>query len=358
MRRALWALVFVVVLASAGAAFPPQQQTQQPPPPPQQSQTPPPPASGQAPTTVVQVPEVDILFAVVNRKQQFVTDLQQSDFKVFEDNKEQKVKYFSRMTDLPLRIALLIDTSNSIRPRLQFEKDSASDFLYNVIRPGRDYAFLMTFDSDPEVVQGYSNDVEVLKTSIDAQKAGGGTSLYDAMVKASQMLEKGPLPKTGSQEFRRIIVVISDGDDNLSASTRKDAIDAANRSGVGVYAVSTSTQWVTIEDTKDPSHRMDRKWEKTDGDKVLEFFSDETGGRAFFPFAVDDVANDFLEIATELRSQYLIGYQPTNTALDGKYHKVRIEVVGHSELEVRHRKGYNANPPIVITRPATASSGN
>jgi VWFA-related protein len=357
MRRVLWALLFLVAVASAGAAFPPQQQTQQPPPPPPQSQTPPP-AAGQAPTTVSRVSEVDLIAAVVNHKQQFVTDLERTDFKIFEDNKEQAIKFFARQTDLPLRVGLLLDTSNSIRPRLPFEKSVATDFLYNVIRPGKDLAFLMTFDSDPEVIQGFTGDVEVLRNSIDAQKAGGGTALYDAMVKASQMLGTAPLPKDAAQEVRRVIVVVSDGDDNLSSSTRQDSMDAAHRSGVAIYAVSTSTQWITIEESKDPSHRFDRKWEKTEGDKVLEFFSTDTGGRAFFPYEQDEVAQSFLDISTELRSQYQIGYVPFNGALDGKFHKIRVEIVGHKELEVHSRKGYFAVPPVVISRPASASSGN
>ncbi len=352
MRRALGVMLFVVVLASAGAAFPPQQQTQQPPPPPPQ-------ATGQNPPTVTsRVSEVDLIFAVVNRKQKFVTDLEQSDFQVFEDNKPQQIKFFARETDLPLRVALLMDTSNSIRPRLQFEKDTAIDFLYNAIRPGRDMACLMTFDSDPEVVQGFTSDVEPLQIAITAQKAGGGTALYDAMVKASKMLAEAPLPKTGPQEVRRVIVVISDGDDNLSASTRQDAMDAAHRAGVAIFTVSTSTEWITPEETKDPSHKFDRKWEKTDGDKVLEFFANDSGGRPFFPFTVDDVAQSFLEIGTELRSQYLLGYQPTYGNLDGKFHKIRVEIVGHKELEVHARKGYNANPPVVVTRVIGGQSGN
>jgi VWFA-related protein len=349
-------MLFVASLASAGAAFPPRQQTQPPPPP--QSQTPPPPTGTQNPGIVQRVPEVDMVLAVVNHKQQFVVDLERTDFRAFEDNKEQKINFFARQTDLPLRIALLLDTSNSIRPRLEFEKGTATDFLYNVIRPDRDFAFLMTFDSDPEVVQGFTNDVEILKNTISAQKAGGGTALYDAMVKASQLLADSPLPKTGPQEIRRIIVVISDGEDNLSTTTRKDAIDAAHRAGVEIYAVSTSTQWIVPEETKDPNRIFNRKWELTEGDKVLKFFSDETGGRAFFPLDVNDVANDFLEIGTELRSQYLIGYVPTNGALDGKFHKIRIDIVGRKDLEVHSRKGYFAVPPVVITRMTGGASGN
>jgi Ca-activated chloride channel family protein len=350
MRRAFGVLLSVVALASAGAAFTPQQQTQQPPPPP--------PATGQIPPTVVRVSEVDMILAVVNHRQRFITDLERTDFRVFEDNKEQEVRFFARQTDLPLRVALLLDTSNSIRPRLQFEQDAAIDFIYNVLRPDRDLAFLMTFDSEPEIVQGYTNDLEVLRNTISAQKAGGGTALYDAMVKASQMLVDAPPPKKGPQEVRRVIVVISDGEDNLSSRTRADAIESASRSGVLIYPISTSTEWIVPEDSTDQNRRYDRKFAKTEGDKVLDLFASDTGGRAFFPYHVDDVAQSFLDISTELRSQYIVGYVPVNGALDGKFHKIKIEILGHKELEVRARKGYYAVPPIVITRITGGSSGN
>jgi Ca-activated chloride channel family protein len=352
MRRAFGVLVFVVVLASAGAAFPPQQQTQQPPPPPS-------PVNGQTPPTIVQrVSEVDMVLAVVNHRQKFVIDLERADFRVFEDNIQQEVRFFARQTDLPLRVALLLDTSNSIRPRLQFEQDAAIDFIYNVLRPDRDLAFLMTFDSEPEVVQGYTNDLELLRNTITAQKAGGGTALYDAMVKASQMLVDAPLPKKGPPEFRRVIVVISDGEDNLSSQTRKDAIDTADRSGVLIYSISTSTEWIIPEESTDQNKKYDRKFAKTDGDKVLDAFATDTGGRAFFPYHVEDVAQSFMDIGTELRSQYLVGYSPVNGALDGKFHKIKIEIIGHKELEVRARKGYYAVPPVVVTRTTNGTSGN
>ncbi len=344
MRRAIGVMLFVVVLASAGAAFPPQQQTQQAPPPP-------PPANGQVPGNVVRVSEVDIVLAVVNHhSQKYVTDLDRADFRVFEDNKEQKVNYFSRQADLPLRVALLLDTSNSIRPRLQFEQDASIDFIYNVLRPDRDQAFLMTFDSEPEVVQGYTNNLEILRNTISAQKAGGGTALYDAMVKASQMLLDAPLPKSGPQEVRRVIVVISDGEDNLSSHTRTDSVDSAGRSGVEIYPISTSTEWIIPEESTDPNKKFDRKFAKTEGDKVLDLFATETGGRAFFPYRVDDVAQSFLDIGVELRSQYIVGYVPTNGVLDGKFHKIRVEIIGHKELEVRARTGYFAVPPVVVQR--------
>jgi Ca-activated chloride channel family protein len=353
MRRILGVLVFVIAVASAGLAFSPQQQSQQPPPPPTTAG-----GAVQTPPIITKVSEVDVILAVVNHRQKFVTDLERTDFKIFEDNVQQEVRYFARQTELPLRVAILLDTSNSIRPRLQFEQDAAIDFIYDLLRPDRDLAFLMTFDSEPEVVQGYTNDLELLRNKISAQKAGGGTALYDAMVKASQMLVDAPPPKKGPPDFRRVLVVISDGEDNLSSNTRKDAIDTADRSGVLIYPISTSTEWIIPEESKDQNKKYDRKFAKTDGDKVLDAFATDTGGRAFFPYQVEDVAQSFMDIGTELRSQYMVGYSPVNGAIDGKFHKIRIEIIGHKELEVRSRKGYYAVPPVVVTRTTGGASGN
>ncbi len=144
--------------------------------------------------------EVDIILSVVNHKQKFIVDLEQKDFRLLEDNHEQEIKFFSRQLDLPLRLGLLMDTSNSIRPRLQFEKEAATNFVSNTLRKDRDQMFIMTFDSDPQVVMNYTNDPEKLRTTIDAQHAGGGTALYDAMLKAADMLNNAPPVKSGAQE--------------------------------------------------------------------------------------------------------------------------------------------------------------
>jgi Ca-activated chloride channel family protein len=143
----------------------------------------------------------------------------------------------------------------------------------------------------------------------------------------------------------RVLVIISDGDDNLSSHTRADVIDALGRAGVQVYTISTSIQWITPEESNDPSKKFDRKWGKTDGDQVLQRFADETGGRSFFPYHVDDVLQGFEDISVELRSQYLLGYIPANGLTDGKFRKVKIEVPGHKELEIRSRRGYFAVAP-------------
>lgn len=354
MRRNLL-LSAVAASLFCAVAFAQQNQTQQPPT--QQQQQKPPSTVAPQSQIIQNVQLVNVLFTVVNRGQKFVTDLEKADFKVTEDDKLQDIRFFSKQTDLPLRVALLLDTSNSIRPRLKFEQDAATDFLYNVMRTDRDQAFLMTFDSDPEVVLDYTNDLDKLRDSIQEQRAGGGTSLYEAVMAASKKLVDAPKPKGPNPEMRRILVVITDGEDNLSSHTRADAIEAAEKSGIVIYPISTSTEWVETENTDDFAHRLDRKVIKSEGDKVLSAFADETGGRAFFPYHVDDVAQSFLDIGVELRSQYSLAYSPINAIADGKFRKIRIEITTRKGLDVRTRKGYYAVPPIMVTAPAESTPG-
>ena len=285
---------------------------------------------------------VHLVATVVDKHHNFITDLDKSDFKVIENGVPQEIRFFSRETDLPLRIALLLDTSNSIRPRLEFEKDAAIDFLSKVIRRNKDLAFLMTFDNDPEVIQDYTGDVDLLDASIREQRAGGGTALNDAICLAAQKLQRAPVPSGQSSDMRRVIVVISDGNDNLSDHALSDAIDAAIRSEAAVFAISTNTDWLAIDDASRPS-----KYGLEAGDKVLQQFAEQTGGHAFFPYRVDDLARSFLDIGTELRSQYFIAYAPVDPPPGGQYRRIDVQT-SQKGLTVRTRKGYFAaavSPP-------------
>lgn len=282
---------------------------------------------------------VNLIVTVVDKHQHFVTDLNRSDFKVYDDGVPQDIRFFGRETNLPLRIALLLDTSNSIRPRLQFEKGAAIDFFADVIRRDRDMAFLMTFDNEPEVVQKFTNEVYLLNAAVREQSAGGGTALNDAIVKASQLLEHAPLPKKGSPEVRRVIVLISDGNDDLSDHALSDAINAAIRSEAVIYTISTNTKWISLDDESKPT-----KYFLTPGDKILKRFAVQTGGRTFFPYSVDDLAESFANIGTELRSQYYIAYRPSKRPVNGQYHRIKV-TTDRKGLIVRTRKGYFAVAP-------------
>lgn len=334
-NRAIW-MTSVLLLASVAALVAQQPPTPAPAAPPQQS--------SREGTIVRNVNLVDVLFSVVTKKEKLVTDLTKDDFKAFDDNVAQETLSFSQPTDLPLRIGMVLDTSNSIRDRLSFEQEAAVDFLFNAIHRERDQAFLMTFDDGPQIIKDFTGDTGDLRDTILKQRAGGGTALYDAVYAASEeLLNKSPLPAGPNPDVRRVLVIISDGDDNSSSRSRGEAVEMAQRAGVIIYAISTSTEWVSQEAERDPAKRINRKIEKGEGDHVLIQLAQETGGRAFFPYWIDDLGQSFLDIGDELRHQYALAYSPPERVPDGKYHTIRIQV-DRKDLIVRARRGYYSVP--------------
>jgi len=252
-----------------------------------------------------------------------------------------------------LRIGMLLDTSNSIRDRIKFEQDAANNFLFSVLRRGKDEAFVMTFDDEPQVVQAFTPDTGKLRDQILRTRAGGGTAVYDAIYDACEQELSHPPRPPGDQPdvVRRVMILISDGEDNLSTHTRTEAIEMAQRSSVVIYTISTSTQWVTLDD---PSKERtgNRKYHLTDGDKILQALAEETGGRAFYPYHVDDLDQSFQDIGDELRNQYSLAYNASTHSLDGRYHKIKIEVPEHKGYQVRARKGYFARTNVNTAKPA------
>ena len=343
----------LVAVAAVGA-----QQAQ--PPAPSQSPSPPPQSQTGAPAQadrqgaiVRNVNLVEVLFSVVTKREKLITDLNKNNFKVFDDGQQQEVTDFSQPTDLPLRIGMVLDTSNSIRERLQFEQEAAVDFLFNALRRGKDQAFLMTFDDGPQIIKEFPGDTGELRDTILKQRAGGGTSLYDAVYAASNhLLNNSPMPAGPNSDVRRVLVVISDGDDNSSSKSRGEAVDMAQRAGVIIYSISTSTEWASAEEEKDPNKRIARKYEKNEGDQVLEQLALETGGRVFFPYKIDDLGQSFLDIGDELRHQYALAYSPAGRSADGKYHTIKVQV-DRKDLIVRARKGYYSIPIAAPAKTAT-----
>jgi Ca-activated chloride channel homolog len=335
------------VLASLAA----QAQQPSPPPPPVA-----PPAEPQTKTSTEPLPQqktpaitsttglVHLVATVMDRHRDFITDLDQADFKVLEDGAPQDIRYFGRETDLPLRIGVLLDTSNSIRPRLDFEKDAALDFLQHVLRRNKDQAFVMTFDNEPEVIQDYTGDLALLTDAIRKQRAGGGTALNDAIYRAAEKLVNPPVPKGANPEIRRVMVVISDGNDNLSDHALSEAVDSTIRAEAVMYCISTNTDWLALDGDKP------RKIHVEGGDKVLEQFADQSGGRVFYPYKVDDLAQSFVDIGDELRSQYFIAYSPNNPQASGQYRKIDVQI-DRKGLQVRTRKGYYATSPTSPLQP-------
>ncbi|HZP02875.1 MAG TPA: VWA domain-containing protein [Terriglobia bacterium] len=270
----------------------------------------------------VRVELVNVLFTVVDKKSHLVIDLTKDDFNVFEDNKPQKIQYFSRESNLPLRIGLLIDTSNSIRDRLHFEQEAAIDFLNESVSHGKDLAFVVGFDVQPQMVQDYTDDMEKLSNAIRGLQAGGTTALYDTIYFACK--EKMLFFPPPEPYLRRVLIVISDGQDNQSEHTRDEAVAMAQRAEVTIYAISTN-----------------RTGTPGPGDKVLRYLALETGGRAFFPFAASDLAENFQDITRELRSQYSLAYVSSNTAHDGTFRTISIQP-REKGYRVRAKPGYFA----------------
>src|SRR5262252_7954070 len=334
---------FLPALTLLASTFVCAQQQTPPAPPPANTQNPQEPLQKSQVTIPVQVNLVDVLFTVLNRRNKLVPDLEQGDFKVFDEGKPQEIRYFSKQSDLPLRIGMLLDTSNSIRDRIKFEQDAADNFLFSVMRHGKDEAFVMTFDDEPQTIQPFTADTGVLRDKIDRTRAGGGTAVYDAIYQACfQELSHPPRPPGDQPDVvRRVMILISDGEDNLSTHTRAEAIEMAQRSSVVIYTISTSTQWVTLDD---PSKEKtgNRKYHLTEGDKILQDLAEETGGRSFYPYHVDDLDQSFQDIGDELRNQYSLAYNPSNHAYDGRYHKIKIETPDHKGYQVRARRGYFA----------------
>ena len=277
--------------------------------------------SDKAKNLVINVDLVNVLFTVTDRRGKLVTDLAQKELKLLEDNRVQSITNFSRETDLPLTIALLIDTSTSIRDRFKFEQEAAIDFLYRTIRPRKDKGLLITFDSAIELVQDYSDNPEILAKAIRQVRPGGGTKMLDAIYLACQ-------EKLKSETGRKLIILISDGDDNLSLETVNSTLEMAQRSDVAIFTISTnSSGFFGLTAPK--------------SDKLLKRLADETGGRAFFPFKAEDLSQSFQDIATELRSQYSLAYRSSNVNRDGTFRAIKIEPE-RKNVKVKSRKGYYA----------------
>jgi VWFA-related protein len=269
------------------------------------------------------VDEVNVIFTVTDKHGRYVKDLRKNDFRVLDDKQPQsQVVSFSSETNLPLRVGLLIDASNSVRDRFKFEQAAAIEFLNQIIRTSFDKAFTIGFDTTPEVTQDFTDNTEALSKGVRMLRPGGGTAMYDALYYAC----RDKLAKTrDTGSVRRAVILLTDGEDNQSHVTREEAIEMAQRAEVIVYTISTN-----ISGTK------------THGDKVLERMADATGGRAFFPFKVEDVTDAFTQIQDELRSQYALSYRPANFKRDGAYHAIEILAENHKDMHVRARRGYYA----------------
>jgi Ca-activated chloride channel family protein len=268
------------------------------------------------------VDEVNLFFTVTDKHGRFVKDLQQDQFEILDNSKPPlKVLGFESQTNLPLRVGLLIDASNSIRDKFHFEQQAAIEFLNQIIRPKSDKAFVLAFDEVPDLQQDFTNDVGKLTQGVLNIRPGGGTAMWDAVFYACRdklMKDQADGP------VRRAIILVSDGDDNQSRALRQEAIDMAQKAGVIIYTISTNLSNI-----------------KDSGDKNLKVLADATGGQPFFPFKLQDLSDAFTEIQGELRSQYFVAYKPDNFLANGQYRPIQV-AARNKKLRVRAKKGYFA----------------
>ncbi len=281
-------------------------------------------AGDDAVTTIrASVQEVNVIFTATDKHGHFKRDLKQNDISIVDDGKPPvAVRSFRSETDLPLRVGLVLDVSGSITDRFTFEQDSAIRFFNQILRQNTDQAFVVAFDSVPTMTQDFTDNTGKLAQGVKALSPGGGSAVYDAVQFAAM---KKLLNAHSDRPIRKVIILISDGEDNQSRATRADVIEAARRAEVTIYAISTNDSNT-----------------KSRGDKVLERLAEETGGRVFFPNKVEDVVRAFNTIQEELRSQYALSYKPADLIADGRYRTIQIQPRADKNVVIRARKGYFA----------------
>lgn len=275
----------------------------------------------QRPQTTIrtEVALVNVVFTAADVKGKTVSGLKAEDFLVFEDKKPQQIDYFNDWTkgsDIPLTIALLIDTSASVKSKLDYEKQTAVEFFKEVLRRNKDLALIIEFDSEVNLVLDFTDDLDRLTSALDSLRAGNNTALYDAIYLA---VEEKLKQETG----RKVIVVITDGTDTASKIAEKEAIETAQRSDVLIYGIG-------VRDEYGASFG------------VLKRFSEETGGSFFSPNSkLAEIRAAFQAIGEDLQAQYSIAYRPTNEKRDGAFRTIelRCKIPG---VRIRARKGYYA----------------
>lgn len=287
---------------------------------------------------------VDVVFSVMDANHRLIPNLKPEQIRLTDNGVDQAIDFFQETTNVPMVLALLIDQSGSQEFVLDDEKIAAETFFRNTFREGKDYAALMTFRGEADLIQGLTSNSTRLLDSLrrirrervfrtDAGLQSQGTSLYEAMYLAGQEILAGPTAKRiteaeGQNRYivRRAIILLTDGKDTTSQRSIDEAIQVCVREGILVYAIGIGDNF-RFGDVDTTS---------------LDRICNETGGRASFPRTQSDLATAFGQIAKDLSSQYLIGYHPTDDEPGGKFHKIEISVSGASGYQVIHRSGYYA----------------
>jgi VWFA-related protein len=293
----------------------------------------------QAPTIKVTTEVVNVYCVVEDKKKHLVPDLNKDDFALEEDGKPQQIRYFSRETDTPLTMGIMVDTSPSQGRVLGVEQQQAEAFLRQVLRP-KDLAFVLHFDVEVELLQDLTANLRLLDHAIDetvinggaqgptpgpfpTSDTGGATHLYDAVYLASNELLK-------NEVGRKVLILLTDGEDQGSRISLQAALEAAQKSDVINYSVDI------VDRPFYGLHAIGFS-----GDSVLRKLSDDTGGRVIEVNRTKDASAAFQQIANELRTQYLLGYTPTNTKHDGSFRRIRVQV-RNGDYKLQARRGYYA----------------
>ena len=299
---------------------------------PKASPTPPPGTDPQG-TEKIFVRRVRLPITVTDKKGQFVGGLTKDDFVILEDKVPQAIETFSDDLSLttPLYIAVLMDTSPSTAGKLKFQQESAMNFIQTVVKPRKDRVLFGTFDDEITLLQDFTDRLDLLDKAVySVKKMGKQTALFDAIW---QFCDE----KMRSVPGRRVLLVVSDGEDTYSRANIRDAIDIAQRTETTIFAISTKAGFLSTVPGVEAGQVADKK------DRDLQTLAEETGGFAFFTGDMLSLERSFTRISKELRAQYLVTYNPTNKSYDGTFRKIDVKLSnGHGDLKVRTKRGYKA----------------
>jgi Ca-activated chloride channel homolog len=282
---------------------------------------------------VTNIREVRLPITVLDKKGQFVPGLKKQDFVIFEDKVPQTIGSFSDESgpSLPVYVAVLMDTSPSTAGKLKFEQEAAKNFIYTVTRERKDQVLFATFDHEVNLLQDFTNKMDPLDKAVSGvNKTGTQTSLYDAVW---QFCDE----KMRTAPGRRVMVLITDGEDTYSRANILDAIGIAQRTETTIFAISTKAGFIATVPGVEAGMVKEKK------DSVLSRLADETGGSAFFTGDMLSLERAFSKISKELRAQYLVSYKPFNDKYDGSFRKIEVRLAdGRKDLKVRTKHGYTA----------------
>jgi Ca-activated chloride channel homolog len=293
-----------------------------------QTPVPTPPGNEQIKTFEVRLP------VTVLQKKDLVSGLAQNDFQILEDGVPQEITSFTTdKSNPPVFVGVLMDTSPSTAGKLGFSKEAAKNFLYTVLQLRKDKAAFMTFDHQVNLLTDFTDKTDVLDKAVDnVKKTGSQTALYDAVWQfADEKLRNVP--------GRRVIVLITDGDDTFSRADLNDAVDIAQRTETTIFGISTKAGFLGSVPGVEAGTVKDK------GDKFLTQLCEETGGEAFFTGDMTALERAFKKISEELKSQYIITYRPANQNFDGRSRKIEVRFADKEKTDkykIRTKKSYRA----------------